>query len=95
MPVRGTTKWTHAKTDRVVINHDHFEGKHIYCAWDTCEKDGYESNKVVETISAPGHPKQTLTYVFCSERHRQYWIDQNKPGIMAGHLAPGNKGMLL
>lgn len=94
MPVRGTSRWTHARIDRAVINLDHMEGKHVYCAWDTCTNDGYESNKVVEVISAPGYPRETLTYVFCSERHRQYFIDQTKPGLYAGKLAPGNRRML-
>jgi hypothetical protein len=87
MPVRGTTQWRHAILDKKVINHDR-GGTYVMCGWDTCEKDGRESNKCVETISAPGYPKQTLTYVFCSERHRQYFIHST---VRANDLPPGYK----
>jgi hypothetical protein len=92
MPVRGTTQWRHAILEKKVINLDHGGAKHVMCAWDTCEKDGLESNKCVERISAPGYELQTLTYVFCSERHRQYWIHST---VRSGELPAGYKRSIL
>ena len=74
MPVRETTAWSHAIIQKKVINHDR-GGTFVLCGWDTCEKPGYENNKCVVNEAAPGHPPKTITYVFCTERHRQYWIN--------------------
>lgn len=87
MPVRDSTAWKHAITQKKVINHDR-GGTFVLCAWDTCEKSGYECYKAVERISAVGHPLQTLTYVFCTERHKQYFIHST---IRANDLPPGYK----
>jgi hypothetical protein len=75
MPVHGTTRWRHAILQKKVINLDHGGAKHVMCAWDTCEKDGYESNKVVVNDAAPGYPPKPITYIFCTERHKQYWLN--------------------
>lgn len=75
MPVRGTTRWNHAIVQRKVINRDHDDGKKVMCAWDICLNDGYETNKVVVNDAKPGYEPRPLTYVFCCERHRQYWIN--------------------
>lgn len=91
MPVRGTTAWTHAILEKKVINLDR-GGTHVMCAWDTCENDGLESNKCVENIGAPGHERQTLTYVFCSERHRQYFIHST---VRANDLPAGYKRSII
>lgn len=91
MPVRDSTEWRHAILQKKVINHDK-GGTHVMCAWDTCEKDAYESYKCVERISAPGYPVQTLSYVFCSERHKQYFVHST---IMANMLPPGFKRSIL
>lgn len=89
MPVRGTT---HAIHNKVVINHDR-GGTHVMCAWDTCTNDGYESNKV--RINEGVGEDKYISYVFCTERHRNYFIDQLRPGLYAGLLAPGNRSGLL
>jgi hypothetical protein len=91
MPVRGTTRWEHAITEKKVINHDR-GGTYVLCFWADCEKPGYESNKCVETISAPGYPKETLTYVFCSDRHKQYFKHSL---IRANDLPPGYKRAII
>jgi hypothetical protein len=75
MTVRGTTKWRHAIIQRKVINLDHDGNRNIMCGWDTCERDGFEMHKVVTNDSAPGYPPKYMTYVFCSERHKQYWVN--------------------
>jgi hypothetical protein len=87
MPVRDSTAWRHAILDKKVINHDR-GGTYVLCAWDTCERPGYETYKCVEHDNAPGYEPKTLTYVFCSERHRQYFIHSL---VMAGQLPPGYK----
>jgi hypothetical protein len=74
MPVRDTTAWKHAIIQKKVINFDR-GGTYVMCGWDTCERDGYESFKCTVNDSAPGQEPKYITYVFCSERHRQYWIN--------------------
>lgn len=73
--VRGSSRWQHAIVQRKIINLDHDGDRKVACAWDTCERDGYETNKVVTNDSAPGYPAKYMTYVFCSERHKQYWLN--------------------
>lgn len=87
MPVRGTTAWAHAITMKKVINHDR-GGTFVMCAWDTCEKDGYEAYKAVEHDNTPGYEERTITYVFCSERHKQYFIHST---VRGGDLPAGYK----
>lgn len=50
----------------------------IKCAWDTCERDGYDEIKVVVR-----EQNKNLHYIFCSEGHRQYHIN--------GHHSYGNQ----
>lgn len=88
MTIRGTSRWQHAKIDKVAINLDHDGDKHIYCAWDSCERDGYESNRVVLNDAAPGHPPKLIKYVFCTDRHKQYWLHST---INCNNLPPGYK----
>ncbi len=56
-------------------------GAHIPCCWDDCFKDGVQLHtcRVKE-------PTGTAHYVFCSERHRQYWINSHRRN---GQLPPG------
>lgn len=58
-------------------------GTHIPCCWLDCFKDGVELHKVV--IPQPG---ETINYVFCSERHRQYFIHSHRD---MGNLPPGHR----
>jgi hypothetical protein len=75
MPVRGTTRWAHAINDKKVWNFDAFDPRRIICAWLDCTNDGYESNKVV-VQQGQVRGGRTMTYVFCSERHKRYWVDE-------------------
>ncbi len=88
MPVRDSSAWRHAIVSRKVINLDHDGNKHVMCAWDTCEKDGTEDNKVVTHEGNPGYEQRTITYVFCSERHRQYWLNST---VSCNNLPVGYK----
>jgi hypothetical protein len=86
MPVRDTTAWRHAIIQKKVINHDR-GGTHVMCAWDTCENDGYEMHRVrvqthadnvEEFTMTPNGPMPNLrymNYVFCSERHKMYFVN--------------------
>lgn len=86
MPVRGSTRWQHAKVSKVVINLDHAGDRHVYCAWDDCERDGYEINKVVVNDAAPGYPPRYMRFVFCTERHKMFWVNSH---IRYGYLPNG------
>ncbi len=88
MTVRGTTAWNHARLMRKIINHDSGTGRHIICSWDTCENDGFELYKVRVNTAQEGYEKRYMHYVFCSERHKQYWLENVRPGSN-NNLPPG------
>lgn len=106
MPVRGSTEWRHAMVEKKVINRDEGgwgrvteSGTHyVMCAWDTCEKDGLECNKVVVEDSKPqfrGTPSEKrIHYVFCTERHKAYWIASMRSGNN-NNLPPGMKRSII
>lgn len=56
-------------------------GVHLLCCWDTCTRDGVELHKVVVR-----EPTGNACYVFCSERHRQFFIHSHRRN---GTLPPG------
>lgn len=78
--------WQHGVNDKVVINLDHGGSRHVACAWDDCERDGYESNMVKVNYGKPGSP-HIVKHVFCTERHRQYFINSvhSYGRLPAGH----------
>jgi hypothetical protein len=45
-------------------------GVPLPCCWDECELPGLEEVKAVST-ERRGPP---LTYIFCSDRHKLYWL---------------------
>lgn len=76
---------------RKVINFNNPSHPKILCCWDECDRDGFELHKVRVNYGSPGSPYCT-TYIFCSERHRQYWLhapDAAKTGRKVGDLPPG------
>lgn len=54
---------------------------------DLCDRDGYELFKVI-IRAADG---ERTHYVFCSERHRQYFIQSHRS---LGNLPPGMRSLL-
>ena len=75
MSVRGTS---HAMTHKKIINHDR-GGTFVMCAWDECDRDGYELYKVTSHEHAGNSPcgsplAKHIQYVFCGERHKAYWV---------------------
>lgn len=79
-----------------VLSHD--TGRWILCAWDDCERQGYENHKVQINEAKPGFPPKIIKFVFCSDGHRQYFIDEN-PAVrgrgdtagLHGRLRSGNR----
>ena len=67
------------KTLRKVINLQ--TGAHIPCCWEDCWRDGVELHKFVVREGV-----NTITYVFCSERHRRYFMNSH---ISLGNLPNG------
>ena len=45
----------------------------ILCAWDDCQKAGYDEIKIVVR-----EPSKVLHYIFCSERHKRYHINGHR-----------------
>lgn len=89
MPIYQSANLPARRRDIVLkkaINMDHAANggtvKFVMCAWDDCEKDGFEMYKVViETGNVKGgYPSRPLTYIFCCERHRAYWINSSLQG---------------
>lgn len=73
------------KIEKGVINLDSFEGRHILCAWDTCEKDGVDLHQV-RVNYGKGSTPYLVKYVFCTERHKMYWVNSHRAN---GMLPPG------
>jgi hypothetical protein len=87
MPVRDSTEWRHAILDKKVINLDR-GGTHVMCSWDTCENDSFETYKVRVNQAARGYSPRYMNYTFCCETHKQYWINNVRPGSN-NNLPPG------
>lgn len=77
----------HARIEKAVINLDHAGDRHVMCAWDDCEKDGVELHKVRINYGKVDTP-HVVNHVFCSERHKQYFINSHRA---YGQLPPGHK----
>lgn len=75
----------HAIIQKKVINLDHAGDRHVMCAWDDCERDGYELYKIRVNEAAYGPPRM-YNYVFCTERHKQFFLHSAKA---YGKLPPG------
>jgi hypothetical protein len=93
MSVRGTT---HARIHRkVVIREGEDTGGKITCAWSDCDKDGYLLHHIAVNVARPGFPCQLERYVFCSERHKQYFIHSYRTPAGHGRLPAGFRGTIL
>jgi hypothetical protein len=92
MPVRDSSAWRHGIVQKKVHNMDSGEGRAIVCAWDTCERVGYEMYKIINHLGNE-RGERTMNYVFCSERHKQYWIAAIRPGNN-NNLPPGMRNSM-
>jgi hypothetical protein len=71
-------------------------GDFFLCCFDDCDHDGVELHKLRIRNAAPGSwerlgVQEYITYVFCSEAHKQMFIDSVRH--LQGRLASGNKSM--
>jgi hypothetical protein len=82
------SKWEHAINEKVVINLDHAGDRHVTCAWDDCEKDGYDLHQVRINYGKAATP-HVVKHVFCSEKHKQYFIESARGPGRHGKLPPG------
>jgi hypothetical protein len=65
----------------------HDSGLWLVCCWDTCEKNGFELYKVIDRE----HQAEPVTFVFCSERHKQYFLHSH---IALGKLPEGMRNIV-
>jgi hypothetical protein len=54
----------------------------ITCAWDTCERAGYDLYKAIVHDHAPGwcgtDEAKHVWYTFCSQGHKDYWTNSHR-----------------
>lgn len=53
----------------------------LTCCWDECQRPGYDLHKITVNYGT-GYEPHLVKYVFCSEKHRNYWGN--------GHRSYGN-----
>ena len=63
--------------------YSHGSGLWIRCTWFECERDGFELYKTIFHEHARSVPcdaplAEHVNFVFCSERHRQYFLNSHK-----------------
>ena len=69
----------------------------LRCCWEDCEKQGVDSNKArfhdhPKVFSCNDPDAKHLWYVFCSERHRQLFLNSHRSN---GNLPLGERGRIL
>jgi hypothetical protein len=72
MPERGRVR-------KALINMQ--TGAHLACCWEDCRRDGVQLHQV-----RVREGESTVTYVFCSERHKQYYLHSH---VSYGNLPAG------
>jgi hypothetical protein len=80
----------HAKIQKAIINLDHGGAKHVMCAWDDCEQDGFEMYKLRINYGKAETPHY-VNHVFCSDRHKDYFIHAARQDASYGRLPPGSR----
>lgn len=93
---------------KYVINHDQ-GGTKVVCAWDECDRPGYELHKVRQhehaaVIACDSDLGKHITFIFCSDRHKLYWLnctgemakvsEERNNGRISGMLPPGYKAYI-
>lgn len=84
------TSYAGKRVERRVLdreNAERLDDHHLLCCWDTCDRYGLEIFKVRVKYGTPGVPYDTW-YVFCSERHKMYWVNSTRDLY---NLPPGYK----
>lgn len=95
----STTYQTHARIMRKVINHDSGGNRKIMCAWDTCDKDGYQQHSIrqhehAHWLDCDDPLAKHVTFVFCTNRHKLFFLncmgENARYGAAAGKQMWGN-----
>lgn len=76
MPLRGTTHARHMK--RVLIRESAQEGQRILCAWDDCDRPGYDNYRVRVRELKKSVGEGYINYVFCCENHKRYFVNSHR-----------------
>lgn len=71
------------RVSKSVINMS--SGAHIPCCWDDCRRDGVELHKA-RVRERTEHGPGVAHYVFCSERHKMFWVNSHRDN---GNLPAG------
>jgi len=71
-------------------------GKPLPCCWDDCWANGDERYRIVVPHDAPARRANgdTLTYLFCSDRHREYYREAASRAGSYGQLPSGSRSPL-
>lgn len=70
------------------------ETRWLKCCWDDCEEQGVTLHRArfhdhARGLSCDHDLSKHVWYVFCSERHRQYFLHSH---VAYGHLPSGERG---
>ena len=57
---------------------DRTDGSRLLCCWLDCERYGLELFKAREYLGDDGGGPIYTWYVFCSERHKMYWVNSTR-----------------
>ena len=89
MSVRGTTYSLDRK--KVTLLEGDRGGK-VLCSWDECDRDGYMLYSVRINNAKPGFTPQYNWHIFCTERHKQYWLSSSRN--LYGKLPSGMRNVI-
>ncbi len=67
---------------------DPLTGVPLLCCWDDCGQYGQNGIQTRENVG----PGKTLTYIFCTDVHRMYWVNSKRS---YGNLPSGSRSALL
>jgi len=85
------TKWQHSIVQKKVLSRD--SDRWLLCCWDTCDNNGYELFKSIFHDHPPGMNCDSamathLTYVFCCEDHKRYFVQSHLGDYGNKHSRP-------
>lgn len=71
-------------------------GRPLPCCWDDCWRNGDERYRIVVAHDAPARREagDTLTYIFCSERHRELYAHAAGRAGQYGNMPAGSRTAL-
>lgn len=78
------------RSKRLVRNR--LTGRVLPCCWADCEIPGDDAIRHAELHDLPRFDGERLVWIFCSDRHRLFWLAAHRYGY--GILPPGNRSPL-